>query len=215
MPMATFQSRQPALPGRRARSARGNGRSDFCVCSRAVLGFVSASLLSAIGEPAAPARRTARRFHRDAAAKQTDSADKKREREALVGSPTPRRSRCMTGAVRGGRLPSHRAEAALRPRGPAHRRSDARPRPTPVAAALPRATDVRPPADPACRHTCASRRGSCRSPRRIARRRAARADPGVLTLKPGSAAARFGKPTRLRLTRGVGPGQPIARTYGR
>ena len=95
----------------------------------------------------------------------------------------------MTGAVRAGRLPSHRAEVALRPRGPAHRRSDARARPAPVAAAPPRATDVRPPADLACRHTRASRRGPRRSPRRVARRRAARADPGVLTLKSGSTAA--------------------------
>jgi hypothetical protein len=95
----------------------------------------------------------------------------------------------MTGAVRGRRLRSHRAEVALRPRGPAHRRSDARARPAPVAAAPPRAADVRPPADPACRHTCASRRGPCHGPRRVARRRAARADPGVLTLKPGWTAA--------------------------
>ena len=95
----------------------------------------------------------------------------------------------MTGAVRAGRLPSHRAEIALRPHGPAHRRSDARARPAPVAAAPPRATDVRPPADPACRHTRASRRGPSRSPRRVARRRAARADPGILSVKPGSTAA--------------------------
>jgi hypothetical protein len=112
----------------------------------------------------------------------------------------------MTGAVRGGRLPSQRAEGALHPRGPAHRRSDARARPAPVAAAAPRVTDVRPPADPACSFSCASRRAPCRSPRRLARRHAARADPGVLTLKPGSTARRFGKPTRLHLTRGVGPG---------
>jgi hypothetical protein len=104
-------------------------------------------------------------------------------------SPTQRRSRCTTGAVRGRRLPSHRAEGALRPRGPAHRRSDACARPAPVAAASPRATDVRPPAGPACRHTCASRRGPCCTPRRVARGRAARANPGFLTLKPGSTTA--------------------------
>jgi hypothetical protein len=104
-------------------------------------------------------------------------------------SPTQRPRRCMTGAVRGRRLPSHRAEGALRPRGPAHRRSDACARPAPVAAASPRATDVRPPAGPACRHTCASRRGPCCTPRRVARGRAARANPGFLTLKPGSTTA--------------------------
>ena len=120
-------------------------------------------------------------------------------------SPTPRRSRCMTGAVRGGPLPWHRAEVALRPCGPADRRSNARAWPAPVAAAPPRAADVRPPADPAYRHTCASRRGPCRSHRRVARRRAARADPGVLTLKPGSTAGSIRHLTRLRLTRVVGP----------
>jgi hypothetical protein len=89
----------------------------------------------------------------------------------------------MIGAVRGGRLPSHRAEGSLRARGPAHRRSDARARPAPVAAASPRATNVRPPADPACSHSCASRRARCRSPRRLPRRYAVRPDPGVLTLE--------------------------------
>ena len=125
-----------------------------------------------------------------------------------------RRSRCMTGAVRGGRLPLRRAEVALRPCGPAHRRSDARARPAPMAAAPPRATDVRPPADPACRHTRASRRGPCRSPRRVARRGAARADPGVLILKPDRLPHRFGKLTRLRLTAGIGSGRPIEHAYG-
>jgi hypothetical protein len=121
----------------------------------------------------------------------------------------------MTGVVRGGRLPSDCAEAALRPRGPAHRRSDARARPAPVAAAQSRAADVPPPADPACRHSCASRRGPCRSPRRVARRRAARADPRVLILKPGSTAASIRQTDASRLTGGVGFGWPIAHACGR
>lgn len=127
----------------------------------------------------------------------------------------PRRSRCMTGAVQGGRLPWQRAEAALRARGPARRRSDARAEPASVAAAPPRAAGVRPPADSACRHTRASRRGPCRSPRRVARRRAAGADHGVLILKSGSPAASIGQTHRLRVTRGVSRRWQIARAYGR
>jgi hypothetical protein len=95
---------------------------------------------------------------------------------------TRRLSRCMTGADRGGGLPSRRAHDALHPRGQAHRRSDARARPAPLAAAPPLATHVRPPADPAYRHPRASRLGPCRSTRRVIRRRAALADRGVLTL---------------------------------
>src|ERR1019366_7209762 len=88
----------------------------------------------------------------------------------------------MTGADRGGGLPSPRGHAALRLRGPAHRRSDARARPASLAAAAPLATDVRPSPDPACRHTRASGRGPYRGTRRVIRRRGALADPGVLML---------------------------------
>lgn len=96
-------------------------------------------------------------------------------------NPTQRLSRCITGADRGGGLSSPRAHGALRPRGPARRRSDARSRSAPVAAASPLATEVRPPTDSARGHTCASRRGPCRRGRRVARLRAALADPGDLT----------------------------------
>jgi hypothetical protein len=77
-------------------------------------------------------------------------------------------------------LPADRAEGSVRARGPVHRRSDARARPAPVAAASPRATNVRPPADPACSHGCASRRARCRSPRRLLTRVYHR--PGLVSL---------------------------------
>lgn len=119
----------------------------------------------------------------------------KAEARGADGSPTQRLSRCITGADRGGGLPSPCAHGALRSRGPAHRRSDARSRSAPLAAASPLATEVRPATDSACRHSCASRRGPCRRARRVARRRAALADPGDLTLSRG----------------GLRPRRPIAR----
>ena len=103
---------------------------------------------------------------------------------AAPWSPTRRLRCCMAGVVRGGGLPSHRAEGAVRPRRPAHRRSDRRARPAPVASASRRATEVCPPAGNTRRHPCSSGRDSCRRPRCVARRRGARTGPGVRTLKP-------------------------------
>jgi hypothetical protein len=125
-----------------------------------------------------------------------------------------RRSRCMTGAARSGRLPSHCAEGALRPRGRAHRRSDVRARSAPVAAAPRRATDVRPPGDPACSQSCASRRARCRSARRLARRHAARADPGVLSSSPERPRAESADP-RVRISREASAPAADRAGYGR
>jgi hypothetical protein len=97
----------------------------------------------------------------------------------------------MAGADGRRGLTSSRAHGALLAGGPARRGRDARARPAPLAAAPPRATDVRPPAPPACRQTCAPTCGPRRRARRDARRSGAPTDPGCAMLQA--------QPDRLRV----------------
>jgi hypothetical protein len=97
----------------------------------------------------------------------------------------------MAGADGRGGLTSPRAHGALLAGGPARRGRDARARPAPLAAAPPRATDVRPPAPPAYRQTCAPTPGPRRRARRDARRSGVPTDPGCAMLQA--------QPDRLRV----------------
>jgi hypothetical protein len=91
---ATFQSRQPEPSEVSAQS----GRRDFCLCSRAVLGFVSSSLLSA--RSAFRAGSADERFHD----RPTDAGTTRVAQSALTLNGRAHSSYRTTGSVAGGAI---------------------------------------------------------------------------------------------------------------